>query len=50
MLPARDRALRLINGPPWSTVSAVICRAVGLYCTLSCDVVKAVSSQWRVAG
>jgi hypothetical protein len=38
MLPASDRALRLISGPPWSTVSAAIWRAVGLYCTLSYEV------------
>jgi hypothetical protein len=29
MLPASDRALRLISAPPWSTASVVICRAVG---------------------
>jgi hypothetical protein len=29
MLPASERALRLISAPPWSTASAVICRAVG---------------------
>jgi hypothetical protein len=38
MLPARERALRLISGRPWSTVSAAIWRAVGLYCTESCEV------------
>jgi hypothetical protein len=38
MLPARERALRLISAPPWSTASAVIWRAVGLYRTESCEV------------
>ena len=38
MLPASDRALRLISAPPWSTASAVICRAVGEYRTESVEV------------
>ena len=50
MLAARDRARRLMSGPPWSTVSAVIWRAVGLYCTESREVAYAVSSQCRAAG
>ncbi len=41
MLPARERALRPISGPPWSTASAVIWRAVGEYCTESCEVAYA---------
>ena len=50
MLPASDRALRLISAPPWSTASAVICRAVGEYRTESVEVWQAVSSQCSMAG
>ena len=38
MLPASERALRLISGPPWSTASAAIWRASGKYRTESAEV------------